>query len=140
MNYKEMAKSWLLHQQEGKPTMTEWQRADFRQYCKDNPKAKFRLEPLENKRTLLQNAFYWVYLEVIARETGNDSEDLHEYFKEKLLPRKIVKITGKKGSYDFARLSSTTKLNKVNFGEYLEKICKLTGVPIPNPEDAGYYK
>ena len=120
--------------------MTEWQKADFHDYCLRNPKAKFHLEPLENKRTTSQNNFYWVYLSIIARETGNDAEDLHEYFKQNLLPRKVGKIKGRKGEYEFEKLTSTTDLNKHDFGEYLEKICVLTEVPIPNPEEAGYYK
>ena len=43
----------------------------------------------KSKRSLSQNAYYWVYLEVIAKETGNMSDDLHYFFKSKLLPKEI---------------------------------------------------
>lgn len=33
---------------------------------------------------------------------------------------------------------STTKLNKSGFSDYLDKICALTNVPLPDPEAAGY--
>ncbi|MDZ4785413.1 MAG: hypothetical protein SGJ02_04985 [bacterium] len=133
-------KLWLIEQKNNQPHLTDYQTASFHDYCVDNPKARFHLTPLENKRTLTQNAFYWVYLTVIARETGNDADDLHAYFRANLLPRKIVKIKGRKGVYDFEKSQSTTELSKAEFGEYMEKICVATEVPIPNPGDAGYYK
>ena len=131
-------KLWLIEQKNNQPSMTDWQKASFADYCKTHPHTKFHLTPIENKRTLSQNSFYWVYLSVISRETGNEPDDLHEYFKQKLLPRKIVKIKGKKGEYEFEKIKSTTELSKSEFGEYMEKICAITSVPIPNPEDAGY--
>lgn len=133
-------KTWLIEQQNNKPHFTDWQLGDFHDYCLAHPKAKFHLTPIESQRTLAQNAFYHVYLEIIARETGNDPDDLHEYFKEKLLPRKLVKIKGRNAEYDYQKLPSTTKLKKIEFGEYMDKICQLTGVPIPDPAEAGYFK
>lgn len=110
-------------------------------YCQKNDGRKIRVETISGeKRSLTQNGFYWHYLEIIATETGNDADDLHQYFKTKLLPRKIVKIKGKNGVYDFDKLGSTTKLTKVEFGEYIEKICAITQIPIPNPEDVGFIK
>lgn len=133
-------KTWLITQENNRPSMTDWQKADFHDYCVRNPKAKFHLTPIESKRTLAQNSYYWLYLTIIARETGNDAEDLHEFFRSKLLPRKMVKIKGNNGVYEFEKLKSTTKLSKLDFGEYLDKICAATEVPLPDPEEAGYYK
>ncbi len=93
----------------------------------------------KSKRSLSQNAYMWVYLEIVAKETGNMSEDLHYYFKSSLLPKVIVKIKGRKGVYEIEKLASTTKLDKLQFGEYLEKICAITGVPLPDPAEAGYF-
>jgi len=132
-------KVWLVEQKNKKPDLTDWQLADFADFCTQNPKVKFRLTPLENKRTLSQNNYYWLYLTIVARETGNDAEDLHEFFKSKLLPRKMIKIHGKKGEYDFQKTKSTTKLSKADFGEYLEKISAMVNIEMPNPRDAGYY-
>lgn len=92
------------------------------------------LESTKPKRSMSQNALYWLYLEIISNETGNYPEDLHEFFKRKFLPRKIVKIQGKNKTFDLEKIKSTTKLDKTEFGEYLKKIESLTGVPIPDTE------
>lgn len=96
------------------------------------------IEIQRKRRTLTQNAYYWVYLTVISNETGNTPDDLHELFKSMFLPDVIVKIKGKKATHDFKRKKSTTELTKFEFGEYLDRICAYTEVPLPNPADAGY--
>lgn len=94
--------------------------------------------PRNPKRSLTQNAYYWVYLNVISEETGNDIDDLHEFFKHKYLPFKTITIKGKKGEHTFKRITSTSELSKNDFGEYLDKICAATGIPLPDPQAAGY--
>lgn len=85
------------------------------------------IERLKSKRTLDQNSFYWLYLGVIERETGNNATDLHEFLKRKLLPPVPKKILG----VEFKIPASTTTLTKTEFGEYLDRICALTNIPIP---------
>lgn len=85
-------------------------------------------------RSLSQNAYYWTYLEVIARETGDNGDDLHEFFKRKLLPPVFKTIRGE----EMKLPASTRDLNKNDFTEYLDKICALTNVPLPDREAAGY--
>ena len=84
-----------------------------------------------NNRTNRQNNLYWGYLELIEAETGNTANDLHEYLKRKFLQPREITVLGEK-----IRLpATTTKLNTKQFSEYLEKICALTGVPIPTNID-----
>lgn len=84
----------------------------------------------KGKRSLPQNSFYWLYLGVIEKETGNLATDLHELFKRKFLPPIPKKILG----IEFKLPASTTELSKTDFGEYLDKISAFTEVPIPNIE------
>lgn len=86
------------------------------------------------KRSHSQNAYYWAYLEIIAREHGDTASDLHEFFKRKLLPPRFLKVRGE----ELRIPGSTKELDKAGFSEYLDKIAVLTVVPLPNPEDAGY--
>lgn len=108
--------------------------ARLKEHVRINEGAKYRLEKVETKRSLTQNRFYWVYLQLIEKETGNDANDLHEYFKRTKLPPKFIKVMGK----EIKVPKSTTELDKLEFGEYLEKICAETGVPIPDPKEAGF--
>jgi hypothetical protein len=130
-----MTKVWIMKQENGKPVLTDFQKLDLQDYCKTHPKTIFRLEPVISTRTMAQNRFYWMYLEIICRETGNDPDDLHEFLKQKLLIPEIVTIKGRNGEYEVKKYKSTTKMNKLEFGEYMEKINALTQVPIPNTEE-----
>ena len=102
----------------------------FTEYLVANKGKKLfiEIEREKGKRTLSQNDFYWLYLGVIERETGNLATDLHELFKRKLLPPIPKKILG----VEFKIPASTTTLNKIEFGEYLDKISAMTCVPIPD--------
>lgn len=86
-------------------------------------------------RSNQQNRYYWLYLGIIENETGENADDLHEFFKRKLLPPEWKTIRGE----EIRLPRSTSGLNKNDFTEYLDKICALTGVPLPAPEAAGYF-
>lgn len=133
-------KHWILEQQDGRLMMTEWQKADLHDWCLKNPKVKFQLEPVVATRTNAQNRFYWLYLGIIARETDNDPETLHEYFKKKFLTPLAGQIRGKDGTHEIKMIPSTATLSKLAMGDYMTQIEGYTKVKIPNPEDAGYYK
>lgn len=81
------------------------------------------------KRTLDQNSFYWLYLGVIADETGDSANDLHEYLKRKHLPPRFIKVR----NTTLKIPATTTKLDKAQFSDYMERINAETGVPIPDP-------
>lgn len=87
------------------------------------------IQEYPDKRTDNQNAFYWAYLRIISDETGDTSNDLHEFFKRKFLAPKFITVLGK----EIKIPGSTAKLSKADFGEYLERICAECGVPIPDP-------
>lgn len=84
----------------------------------------------ESLRSLRQNAYYWAYLGIISDATGDIQNDLHEYFKRALLPPRFIKVRGK----EIKIPATTTKLDKKQFGDYLERICACTNIPIPDIE------
>ena len=108
----------------------------FKEYLLSHEGDTFDIIPRKKKRSLTQNNYYWFYLEVVERETGNVAVELHEYFKRTLLPPKFITVMGK----ELKIPASTTELSKLDFGEYLDKICAETNVPLPDPEAAGYFK
>ena len=79
------------------------------------------------------NGYYFLYLSVIASETGEDVDILHEYFKREILPPRFKTILKKQ-----IKLPATTReMTGLEMMEYMEKICALTGIPIPpHPDEA----
>lgn len=92
-------------------------------------------------RSLAQNALYWgVYCKTLADHTGYTSDEIHEILKAKFLPKKLAIADGNgelRG--EFVIGGTTTRLNKIEFGEYLEQIHRWAaeelGVTIPEPSE-----
>ena len=86
-----------------------------------------------NRRSIPQNSLYWLWLGCISCETGNETEDLHNYFKDRFLSRK-VEIFGD----EYNTGTSTKKLNTAEFTAFLDKVQQFAageGIILPNPED-----
>lgn len=76
-------------------------------------------------RSEQQNRYYWsVVLRLVAEHTGYSADDLHEYFKKRFNSKRVVFVDKETGEVkdDDAIGQSTTKLNKVTFGDYLREI------------------
>lgn len=108
--------------------------ARFREFCAANPTKWVRIELEKIVRTRSQHNYYWVYLEVLSRETGHSANELHDWAKKKFLPPKFATVMGE----EVELTPSTKALSKLEFGEYLDRICAETGVPLPDPQAAGY--
>lgn len=79
------------------------------------------IEDRKPPRSLGQNAFYWRLLTTIGNETGDTPEELHEHFKEELLPRFYMKLSDREVPIE----KSTTRLTSAEFTKYLEKVIAL---------------
>lgn len=108
--------------------------ARLRDWLTLNEGKQLRLERVEPLRSLLQNALYWAWLAKLEQESGNSSEDMHDYLKSRLLPKRIIKVKGKV-EHELEVEGSTTKLTKAEFGEYLAKCAEHTEVPLPTPDE-----
>lgn len=95
---------------------------------------KVTVDTMEPLRSGNQNNFYWLYLTQIAEETGHAPIELHAYFRQAHLSPKVITVLGKEVEVP----KSTTALTKSEMTEYMFAIEQETGVPIPNPQDAGY--
>jgi hypothetical protein len=113
---------------------SEFNTARLRTYLADHEGKQFRVDEIKTTRSLSQNAYYWLFLGIIERETGNNADDLHEFFKRKLLPPRFTTVLGQ----EIRLPATTTELSKSDFGDYLDKIAALTGVPLPDPQLAGF--
>ena len=77
------------------------------------------IEKAKSKRSLNQNSYlFGVVYKVIADHTGNTIDELHEVFKRMFLTPRFIVYKEK----EIKVPSSTSDLNKVEFGEYIERI------------------
>lgn len=87
------------------------------------------------KRTIPQNRLYRLWIGLIADETGNNPDDLHEAFKLMFLGTKEVNIGGAGASIPV----STTALDTTRFTHFLEQleawVTAELGIILPRPED-----
>jgi hypothetical protein len=95
------------------------------------------LERKHATRSLAQNALYWgIYVKTLSDYTGYAPEEIHELLKAKFLPKRIELVDANGEVSEITIGGSTTRLNKLQFTEYLERVfifaCEL-GVSIPEP-------
>ena len=97
----------------------------------------FELSQRRRVRTISQNRLERLWLTCIADETGNDSNELHDYFKEKWIESKEVIMFGEK-----KLIYSTRHLNTIQFKQFLDKIQIFAntelGIILPIPEDKNW--
>lgn len=122
---------FLFRAKSGKPSFAEQTEILFRQHLQQHEGAIYEVYQRTKKRTLNQNALYWLFLDHIEQETGNNADYLHEYFRRTLLPPKFIKVLGK----EIKVSKSTTELNSYEFRNYLDKIAAESNVAIPDTED-----
>lgn len=107
--------------------------ARWRRFCKMNPEKTVRLELAFNKRSLPQNALYWMWLDIIAGETGNAVDDVHRYMKGTYGKRKTIRM----GDKVVMMPESTTEYTVGDFVELLmhvEAEAAQLGITLPQPE------
>ena len=75
----------------------------------------------EVKRSVMQNAIYWKWMEVVSDETGNHKDVIHALMKKNFLSkRKLVKIGWKRNYVNIEW--STKELSVKRFTKYLDDI------------------
>lgn len=98
------------------------------------------IEPFKKKRSLSQNSLMWKWLNEVAahvqRETGQDADDVHEFFKRKFLTPQVVEIGG-----ETIMKYSTKNLTVADMTEYMNRVYAFVtselGILLPIPEELG---
>lgn len=77
--------------------------------------------PYRKVRSLSQNNLMWAWLDEVAdhvrEHTGEDKDDIHEFFKAKFCPAFVAGIAG-----EFMKYRTTTKLDTAQMSRYMEDI------------------
>lgn len=98
------------------------------------------IEKKHATRSQQQSRYYFgVVLALIAEHTGYTVDELHEWAKAKFLPKHLALTDGNGTIVDEHIVGgSTTKLNKLEFGEYVEEIRRFAAesldINIPDPD------
>jgi hypothetical protein len=81
-----------------------------------------------------QLALYWMWLKTIADDTGNDTEDLHDFMKKRFLAPSVIEIAGEQHMR-----WSTGKLSTAEMSSYMERVLAFAesdlGIILPVPEE-----
>jgi len=111
-----------------------------RSFFRDNPKAEKAVISLKEdrmNRTQRQNALYWMWVKIIADESGYTRDAMHDILRDKFLGYRTVKTKDKV----IEVLRSTTGLNVEDMKDYLTEIDMFAtefGMMLPRPEDLYY--
>lgn len=89
------------------------------------------------KRSNPQNALYWACIQIIAKETGHNKDELHEAFK-----RQFIGVEQGKDLFGnlYLRPKSSAKLKKKEFSEYMTKVevfANSLDIILPSPDYFG---
>lgn len=97
-------------------------------------KFKITIQQVKKIRTIAQNSTYWMWLAQIAEETQNTPEEIHEVFKQEMLPRSFVVYRGKE--IEVAKTSK--KLSTKQFTEIMmeraQKEAAELGIKLKDPD------
>lgn len=91
----------------------------------------------ERRRSNDQNRLMWLWLTCIADETGNNKQDLHDYYCKKFLSRSMS-INGKSELVNYG----TSGLNTETMTYFLNRVqadaASELGIRLPSPEDEAW--
>jgi hypothetical protein len=94
------------------------------------------VEDHRKRRSLSQNGLYWKWVGIVAGETGNDDDVVHDTFKDKFLAPREVEIFGER-----RLVRTTTKLTTLEMKDYMDKVYAFAvselGILLPVPEELG---
>lgn len=95
------------------------------------------VEPHRARRSLNQNNLYWKWVGIIAADTGNSHDDVHEALKHEFLPPRFMEMGGK--TREVRPSTTTLKIEEMSaFMNHVQAWAGTTlGIILPVPDDLG---
>lgn len=98
----------------------------------------FNLTGKRDKRGLSANNLYWLWLGFLEDRTGNDKEDLHDYYKDQYIGITTKEVLGKM----IIIQPTTTDKDTKEFSYYMNKVKShafhFFNEALPEPKDLGF--
>ena len=107
--------------QGGKPKLSEGQRNKLNNAfrAREGRLVRIAIGDMDKSRSNQQNKYYWgCVLKLVAEYTGYTENEVHEWLKDQLLPKKFVTIAG----VEVEARKSTSDLSTVDFQAYIEHV------------------
>jgi hypothetical protein len=108
----------------------------------NNKRVEISIDKIKSSRSIQQNRLWWLYVTIIAKETGYGKDELHAIMKYKFLKKELVnESTGEVYEY----IGSTAKLSKGDFVDLIENLIRWAAetlnivLPAPNTQAEMYY-
>ena len=104
-----------------------------------------KVEPLTESKTLSQNAYLWLVLSYASNESGNNKDDLYQYYLKKFPVTKEIDFNG---TIDIIPIS-LSRFTKEQASWFIDQVTidlRSEGFEVPDPEDKktlevyNYYK
>ena len=98
-----------------------------------------RIEQERSRRSLKQLATWWgLWLDIVARDTGSDPDELHEYCKQHFLPARHIQFVNAAGEFAEGEIRTTRKLTTMEMADWMEHgrawIQAFFGITLPEPD------
>jgi hypothetical protein len=89
-------------------------------------------------RSLSSNALYWLWMQCLSDDSGQDKEDYHDYFKDKYIGVSTKIVFGK----TIIKEPTTTDKDDKYFSAYMKQVKHESyhkfNVVLPEPDDQGF--
>lgn len=109
----------------------------IKSFIGQTPPYCLEIKPYKRVRSAAQNRLYWMWLHVMAQDTGYDDMELHLHFRETFLGYEVVNVRGE----NVMALRSTTELTVRQMTDYLNLVSRVAvflDIVLPYPDDYGY--
>lgn len=87
-------------------------------------------------RSAASNRYYWAIMNIVARDIGEDAENLHSMLKLRVLGPQIITVRGEQLTIP----KHSKDLNQADFGKLIDAVQMLAvsmGIKVPAPEYYG---
>ena len=104
-----------------------------------NGRYELKIAKKVKRRSLPQNKLLWMWFGCISRETGQNADDIHDYYALKFIPRFITSLeTG----IEVRVPGRTSTLTTEAFTEFLNQVqadaATELGITLPSPDDLAW--
>jgi len=99
-------------------------------------KVKVTVGQYRKSRSVQQNRALWgIAYKALSESTGNDAEDLHQYFLIEYHGSEVIEVMGQKRKVPLKRSSTMTTSEFSDFYQFIQRRAAENGYYVPDPNE-----